>query len=161
MKSFLSRLFGSGTPVIADAGPRDAEDIAALHAASFHRGWSNEEVEALLVERSVMAHRALGANKVVGFIMSRRAADEAEILSVAVSSACRGRGLARDLLQLHLRRLSGDGARTVFLEVDETNTPAIRLYRRAGFHDVGRRPNYYPAPGAKPAAALVLRRDLG
>jgi ribosomal-protein-alanine N-acetyltransferase len=155
------RLFRRGTPVITDAGPRDAAAIAALHAASFHRGWSEEEVAALLVERSVMAHRALLSGKLVGFIMSRRAADEAEILSVAVSSACRGRGLARELLQLHLRRLAGEAVRAVFLEVDETNTPAIRLYRRAGFRDVGRRPNYYAAPGAKMAAALVLRRDLG
>jgi ribosomal-protein-alanine N-acetyltransferase len=108
-----------------------------------------------------MAHRASVGGRLAGFIMSRRAADEAEILSVAVRNADRGRGLARDLLHLHLRRLAGDGVRTVFLEVDETNTPAIRLYRRAGFGEVGRRPNYYATPGAKPAAALVLRRDLG
>lgn len=161
MIGFLSRLFGRGAPVLADAGARDAEAIAALHAASFHRGWSEEEVAALLAERSVMTHRATLRSKLAGFIMSRRAADEAEILSVAVSKACRGRGLARDLLQLHLRRLAGNGVRTVFLEVDETNMPAIRLYRRAGFRDVGRRPNYYATPGGKPAAALVLRRDLG
>ena len=43
----------------------------------------------------------------------------------------------------------------MFLEVDENNSPAIRLYRRAGFREVGRRPNYYPGPGGKPAAALV------
>jgi ribosomal-protein-alanine N-acetyltransferase len=160
MMRFLSRLFGRGTPMIADARLRDAEAIATLHAASFHRGWGEEEVAALLVERSVMAHRAVLSGKLVGFIMSRRAADEAEILSVAVTSACRGRGLARELLQLHLRRLAGEGVRAVFLEVDETNTPAIRLYRRAGFREVGRRPNYYAVPGAKMAAALVLRRDL-
>jgi ribosomal-protein-alanine N-acetyltransferase len=161
MIGFLRRLFGRAAPAIADAGPRDADAIAALHAASFHRGWSEEEVAALLIERNVMAHRATVGRTLAGFIMSRRAADEAEILSVAVRNADRGRGLARALLQIHLRRLAGDGVRTVFLEVDETNTPAIRLYRRAGFRDVGRRPNYYAAPGATPAAALVLRRDLG
>jgi ribosomal-protein-alanine N-acetyltransferase len=161
MIGFLRRLFSRATPSLADASPRDAAAIASLHAASFHRGWSEEEVEHLLVERNVMTHRALAGRTLAGFIMSRRAADEAEILSVAVTKARRGRGLARDLLQLHLRRLAGDGVRTVFLEVDETNVPAIRLYRRAGFRDVGKRPNYYAAPGAKPAAALVLRRDLG
>ena len=161
MTGFLRRLFSRATPSLADASPRDSAAIAALHAASFHRGWSEEEVERLLVERNVMTHRALAGRTFAGFIMSRRAADEAEILSVAVAKACRGRGLARDLLQLHLRRLAGDGVRAVFLEVDETNVPAIRLYRRAGFREVGKRPNYYAAPGAKPAAALVLRRDLG
>ena len=61
-------------------------------------------------------------------------------------------------MELHLRRLAGLGARTVFLEVDEHNKPAIRLYDRAGFHEISRRPNYYPVPGGKAAAALVLRR---
>ena len=85
------------------------------------------------------------------------AADEAEILSVAIAPAWRGRGLARPLLDLHLRRLAGLGARAVFLEVDEHNAPACRLYRRAGFHEVGRRQGYYDGG----ATALVLRRDLG
>jgi len=49
----------------------------------------------------------------------------------------------------------------MFLEVDEHNRPAIRLYDRAGFHEISRRPNYYPAAGGKAADALVLRRDLG
>ena len=74
----------------------------------------------------------------------------------------RGKGLARRLLDLHLRRLAGLGARTVFLEVDEDNEPARRLYQRAGFREVGRRDAYYrhcaPVP-ARPPPALVLRRD--
>jgi ribosomal-protein-alanine N-acetyltransferase len=158
---FLHRLFGTGQATLTEAGPRDAEIIAALHAASFHRGWSDEEVEALLLDHAVMAHCASIGGKIVGFIISRRAADEAEILSVAVMKACRSRGLARDLLRHHLGRLAGRSIRAVFLEVDEDNTPAIRLYRKAGFREVGRRPNYYATPGGKPATALVLRRDLG
>ena len=51
-----------------------------------------------------------------GFIISRRVLEEAEILSVAVAASRRGKGLARQLLDLHLRRLAGLGARTVFLE---------------------------------------------
>ena len=94
-----------------------------------------------------------------GFILSRIVTEEAEILSVAVASSRRGKGLARRLLDLHLRRLAGLGARTVFLEVDEGNVPARRLYRRAGFREVGRREGYYPV--GKGSAALILRRDLG
>jgi ribosomal-protein-alanine N-acetyltransferase len=160
MMGFISALFTRGEPAVSEATARDAAAIAALHAASFHRGWSEQEVETLLLDRAVIAHRVTIANKVSGFIMSRKAADEAEILSVAVNTRQRGRGLARSLLTLHLRRLAGLGARTVFLEVDENNTPALRLYDRAGFREVGRRPNYYPAAGGKTATALVLRRDL-
>ena len=160
MIGFISTLFTRGEPAVSDATARDAAAIAALHAASFRRGWSEQEVETLLIDRAVITHRVAIANKVTGFIMSRKAADEAEILSVAVNARQRGRGLARNLLTLHLRRLAGLGARTVFLEVDENNAPALRLYDRAGFREVGRRPNYYPAAGGKTATALVLRRDL-
>ena len=100
------------------------------------------------------------ARTLVGFILSRLVAGEAEILSVAVAPRRRGSGLARRLLDLHLRRLAGLGARTVFLEVDEDNVPARRLYRRAGFREVGRREGYYPDRAGKAAAALVLRCDL-
>jgi ribosomal-protein-alanine N-acetyltransferase len=165
MIGFFGRLFSKilakPAPALSDAQPRDATAIAALHAASFRRGWSDQEVEGLLIDRSVIAQRALAGRVFAGFIMSRVAADEAEILSVAVARNSQGRGLARQLLNLHLRRLAGLGTRTVFLEVDELNTPAIKLYGRAGFREVSRRANYYPLPGGKTAAALVLRRDIG
>ncbi|HXZ21688.1 MAG TPA: ribosomal protein S18-alanine N-acetyltransferase [Pseudolabrys sp.] len=158
MIGFISSLFLRGEPVLAEAGARDASMIAALHGASFQRGWSEQEVEGLLLDRHVIAHRAMIGSKLAGFIMSRVVEDEAEILSVAVDPRRRGRGLARKLLGLHMRRLAGLGARAVFLEVDEHNNPALRLYHRAGFSEVSRRANYYP--GRETAAALVLRRDL-
>ena len=154
--SWLARLFSRAAPTLSAASPRDAASLAALHAASFSRGWSETEFEQLLTDRTVVADRAVGGVRNIGFIISRRAADEAEILSVAVARAWRGRGLARRLLDLHLRRLAGLGLRAVFLEVGEDNEPARRLYARAGFREVGRRPGYYS--GGK--SALVLRRDL-
>jgi [ribosomal protein S18]-alanine N-acetyltransferase len=154
----LRRLFGRGEPALSAAGTRDAHAMAVLHAASFHRGWSDGELEALLIDRNVVADRATVGRSLAGFILSRVAADEAEILSVAVAAAWRGKGLARRLLDLNLRRLAGRGARAVFLEVDEGNEPARRLYRRAGFREVGRREGYYAA--AKGSTALILRRDL-
>jgi [ribosomal protein S18]-alanine N-acetyltransferase len=157
---FLSSIFARGEPALSDAGARDARDIAALHSKSFQRGWSEDEVERLLTERNVIAHRALVGKKLAGFILSRIAADEAEILSVAIDAGFQGRGLARRLLNLHLGRLAGYGVRTVFLEVGEANDPAAKLYARAGFREVSRRPNYYPGPGGAPMTALVLRRDL-
>jgi ribosomal-protein-alanine N-acetyltransferase len=160
MIAFINNLFARAAPALSEASAHDAAAIAMLHAASFRRGWSEQEVEGLLIERTVLTHRAMTGSRMAGFIMTRLAADEAEILSVAVDSAWRGRGLARNLLHLHLRRLAGLGSRAVFLEVDENNAPAIRLYDRAGFHEISRRPNYYTGAG-KPAAALVLRRDLG
>jgi [ribosomal protein S18]-alanine N-acetyltransferase len=160
MMGLFSNLFARGEPTLSEAASRDAAAIAALHAASFRRGWSEQEVEGLLTDRHVIAHRAMIGSTMAGFIMSRLVEDEAEILSVAVARPRRGRGLARNLLNLHLRRLAGLGARAIFLEVDEHNKAAIRLYERAGFHEISRRPNYYPGAGGQAVAALVLRRDL-
>lgn len=160
MMGLVSRLFSRSEPVLSQAGVRDAAAIARLHAASFNRGWSDSEIEGLLLERNTVAHRAAVGRSLHGFILSRIAHDEAEILSVAVASARQGRGVARALLDLHLRRLAGLGVRAVFLEVDENNEPARRLYRRAGFHEVGRRPGYYRDGRNQPANALILRRDL-
>jgi [ribosomal protein S18]-alanine N-acetyltransferase len=159
MSGFFAKLLGGGEPVLSEASVRDSAAIAALHAQSFQRGWSEDECEQLLADPAVLTHRAMIGSKLAGFIMSRIAADEAEILSVAVSRACRGRGLAKQLLSLHMRRLAGLGVRTIFLEVGETNDPAAKLYARAGFQEVARRPNYYPGD-SKPITALVLRRDL-
>jgi ribosomal-protein-alanine N-acetyltransferase len=157
MIGWLRRL--GAEPVLSDASRRDAGAFAPLHAASFARGWSEEEFDRLLSDRNVVAHRALRRRSLAGFILSRLAAGEAEILSVAIEPAQRGRGLAQKLLTLHMRRLAGLGCRTIFLEVDEDNEPARRLYRRAGFGEVGRREAYYgTGPGAR--AALVLRRDI-
>ena len=157
MIGFLSRLFSRAAPGFADARPSDASAIAVIHGASFQRGWGEDEIYRLLMEKNVVAHRAVSGRKVIGFIVSRLAAGEAEILSVAIAPAWRSRKLSRPLLDLHLRRLAGLGTRTVFLEVSENNAPATKLYRRAGFREVGRRKGYYDGG----ATALVLRRDLG
>jgi [ribosomal protein S18]-alanine N-acetyltransferase len=172
MMGFIANLFARAAPSVSEAKPGDVADLAVLHGASFHRGWSEDEFERLLLDRAVVAHRVMIGRRLVGFIISRIIAGEAEILSVAVASPRRGKGLARQMLNLHLRRLAGLGTRTVFLEVSEGNVPANRLYQRAGFRTVGRREGYYPDrtdknrvgdfPGqaAKSAAALVLRCEL-
>lgn len=157
MMRFISRLFARPAPALSETRPGDAAAIAALHKISFQRGWGEDEVYRLLIDKTVVAHRSMNGKTMLGFILSRMAAGEAEILSVAIAPRQRGRGLARPLLDLHLRRLAGLGARAVFLEVDEHNAPARALYRRAGFYDVGRRKSYYQ----NGASALVLRRDLG
>jgi [ribosomal protein S18]-alanine N-acetyltransferase len=160
MIGFVTRLITRAPPTLSEAGPGDAAGFAALHAASFRRGWSEDEFERQLADRSVVAHRATRNGTLLGFILSRFVAGEAEILSVAVAGPRRGQGIARRLLDLHLRRLAGLGITTVFLEVDEGNAAARRLYARAGFHQVGRREGYYQNPAGGAGAALVLRRNL-
>jgi ribosomal-protein-alanine N-acetyltransferase len=160
MNTWLSSLFGGVTAVVEPASLRDAPRLAELHGASFHRGWGEGEFEDMLSQRNTLAHRLRLRSKLIGFAISRIAADEAEILSIAIAPGHRGRGLSRQLLLTHLGHLTGRGVRTVFLEVEENNLPARRLYDRAGFAIAGRRERYYREAGGEQMNALVMRRDL-
>jgi [ribosomal protein S18]-alanine N-acetyltransferase len=159
MRGWLSGLLSGGTPAIDLASIRDARRLAQLHGASFHRGWGESEFESMLAERNTLVHRLRLGRKIIGFAVSRIGADEAEILSIAVDAAYRGRGFSRNLLLTHLGYLAGRGVRTIFLEVEENNQPARRLYERAGFAIVGRREHYY-RHGGEQLNALLMRRDL-
>jgi ribosomal-protein-alanine N-acetyltransferase len=151
---------GGNAPSIEPATSRDAAALARLHGASFHRGWDIGEFEQMLADRGVLAHRLRLGRNIIGFIVSRMAADEAEILSVAIATNHRGRGLSRDLVRTHLGYLAGYGIRTVFLEVEENNQPARALYNKAGFGVVGRRERYYKDDSGAQLNAIVMRRDL-
>jgi ribosomal-protein-alanine N-acetyltransferase len=158
----LAQLFKRAEPAILDARPGDASALAALHRVSFRHGWSESEFERLLSERAAIAHVARangGRGAVVGFVLSHRVGHEAEILLVALAPGERGHGTATKLLSRHLGRLAAAGVSKVFLEVDEGNASARKLYARSGFQEVGRRSGYYRKPEGN-AAALVLGRDL-
>ncbi len=160
MMAWISELWRGGTAAVEPASLRDAAALAQIHGASFHRGWGENEFESMLTERNTLVHRLRMGRKTIGFAVSRMAADEAEILSIAVAQSHRGRGLSGKLLLTHLGHLAGRGVRTVFLEVEENNQPARRLYERAGFAVVGRRERYYRQGGGEPLNALTMRRDL-
>ena len=159
----LSLLGRDRPPVVAILRAGDAQVLSAIHATGFERGWDTVEFELMLADPAVIGHAARpgGRGEPLGFALSRLAADEAEILTVAVKPQARGRGLGRLILRQHLALLAGRGIRAIFLEVAEDNEPALRLYRALGFTEVGRRVGYYRRADGKPATALVMRRALG
>ena len=160
-QSWLRRLLGGDAAVAVEpATVRDIPRIAALHAASFHRGWGEDEIGDMISAENTVVHRLSARRSVIGFAISRIAADEAEILTIAVASSHRGRGYSKTLLNTHLGYLAGRGVNTIFLEVEENNQPARRLYDKAGFHVAGRRERYYREAGGQELNALVMRRDL-
>ncbi len=143
----------------------DCDTLAEIHASAFRRGWSDAEFEALLVQpgtQALIAHyrNALGRRLAAGFILYRLVVTDAEVLSVAVTSECRRRGIGRALIDEALRNLYRDGARSIHLEVEDTNAAAIALYRRVEFHESGRRAGYYREGRETPAGALVMLRQL-
>ena len=160
--SILSLFHRAIVSDIRPLGAQRAQECAAIHAVSFAYPWSAAEIENLLREPNVVADAALDAKnaRLYGFVLSRLAADEAEVLTVAVNPALRKRGVATRLLGAHLARLRDTGMKTLFLEVDEENAAARALYSRFGFETVGRRPAYYRARDGARTAALILRRAM-
>jgi len=128
---------------------------------SFAHPWSAEEIAALLAAPSTLAVAALDPTngRLRGFLIARVAADEAEILTLAVESQARRKGAGKALLREILRQAANAGARTMFLEVGADNASAIALYSQFDFVKVGQRAGYYRWEGA-PATAVVMRRDL-
>ena len=119
MMTWFTDWWSGGTAVIEPASQRDAARLAQLHGASFHRGWGEGEFEVMLTERNTLVHRLRLGRKIIGFAVSRMAADEAELLSIAIDASQRGRGLSRNLLLTHLGHLAGRG---VLLDVARLRT---------------------------------------
>lgn len=132
---------------------------AALHAESFDDAWREAEIAALLASPGVFARLARDGEAPLGFLLVRVAADEAEILTLAVSPARRRQGAGRALVEAAAEAAVLVGATALFLEVAEDNGPALALYNACGFERVGRRLGYY-VRGEDRVDALALRRAL-
>lgn len=141
----------------------DARAMAKLHAQGFYRGWPLSDFEAYLADRKTTpSYVAIDARRnLCGFAMVRIAEDESELLTIAVDPKRRGKGLGGALLSAALADLAMSPVRAMFLEVDETNAPAVALYRRFGFVQIGTRKGYYPKPDGSAATALVMRAPIG
>lgn len=150
-------------PVIRSMTSDWSRQAAEIHKSFFARPWDADEIDDLLRQSGAVADAATdGPGKTLyGFVISRVLAPEAELLTIAVARNRQGAGVGKSLLSAHLARLSHQRAAHVFLEVDEGNSSALKLYRAFGFQQVGTRPGYYPAKDGKRATALVLRADLG
>ncbi|MEM7695211.1 MAG: GNAT family N-acetyltransferase [Pseudomonadota bacterium] len=141
--------------------PADFDVLEDIHAQSFVAAWSADEQAALNEGPGVttfVARRgsALTSERPIGFITVRTAADEAEVLTMAVHPRQRGSGVGHMLLEAALRHLYAERVRMVFLEVDPTNDPALSVYRRAGFEAVGERNDYYEGENGR-QKALTMR----
>ena len=154
---------GAEQVAIEPIGAGHTRGASEVHAALFARPWSDGEIAALLHKSNVLgfAARQTSADQaMIGFVLARQAADEAEILTIAVRPDWQRYGIGRRLMDAVLAHAHGERLASVFLEVEEANEAALALYRRLGFHPIGDRPAYYPRPGAEPARAIVMRRDI-
>ena len=138
-----------------------AGDLAALLAierATFADPWSQAGFAgALGVYGSLLLCACEPpAGEVVGYVVAWFVADEGQIANLAVLARTRGQGVGGQLLDATLAAAAARDVTRVTLEVRESNTAALALYRSRGFSPVGRRPGYYRSPEED---AVVLRWD--
>lgn len=163
----------SGKPGIRilAAGKEAVPAFARLHAAAFDEPWDERALSDLLAMPGAFALGAFAegrdfaletshlALETHGFVLARLAADEAEILTIAVAPAHRGQGLGHRLMEAAAASVLASGGRALFLEVAADNAPALALYGKLGFRTVGLRPGYYARADIR-VDARILRLDL-
>ncbi len=94
-----------------------------------------------------------------GFVLTRHAADEEELLLIAVRPEFRRKGLGIGLIDQLLKDAKSRGVARVFLEMREGN-PAIHLYHKLGFKPIGHRPNYYRLTNGDQVDAITFGRII-
>ncbi len=152
----VSDTFAAAVPVRA-ATESDLDAVVAIERASFSDPWSRGSFRALVGAAHVYFPVVTSGTELDAFAIALFAADEGELANLAVAPASRGRGRGARLLDDVLAVAAVRGARTVWLEVRESNVAARALYGSRGFMEVGRRRRYYDDPVED---ALVLRRGL-
>lgn len=149
---------------IAPLGALDLDRAAALHAESFtpfgEHIWTRQDLAELVALPGVAGLLLQVDGHDAGFAVCQVAADEAELLTLAVRPAHRRQGGARRLLAAIIDHVRKRGARTLFLEVGVDNPAARSLYESQGFRAVGERRAYYQRGQAPPADGLVMRLNL-
>ena len=144
---------------MTEASAADADSLAALYAEVLPPGWPAPELAASCGDPNRTILVAAGA-KLHGFVILQFAADEAEILAIAVAKDRRRQGYAASLMEAAVKTCLGRFISCIYLEVAESNSGARRLYENFRFRSVARRENYYRAANSAPESAFVMKLDL-
>ena len=130
--------------------------VAQLEKLCFADPWSEMSVASELQNIWAYWVVAVSDGVVVGYIGSQSTVDETDVMNVAVHPDWRRQGIAENLIENLVRELKNRGSHALILEVRASNAPAIALYEKMDFHQVGLRKNYYRTPKEE---ALILRKE--
>ena len=130
--------------------------VAALEAICFSDPWSEKSVASEITNPLSYWLVAVDGERVAGYVGSQTVLDETDMMNIAVHPDYRRQGLAERLAAQLVEALKEKGSRCLTLEVRQSNAPAIRLYEKLGFSQIGLRKNYYRNPKEH---ALILRKE--
>lgn len=129
-------------------------DVAEIEKRCFSNPWNETVIEEELNNDCSHIYVAVEGGKAVGYAMLYIVCGEADIIRVAVLPEYRRQGIAERLL---LKSFEINETDSVFLDVRESNAPAIRLYKSLGFADTGVRKNYYSNPTEN---AILMKKEF-
>lgn len=130
--------------------------VAALEELCFSAPWSEASVAGELDNPLSVWLVCEDQGRVLGYVGSQTVLEESDMMNIAVLPEARRAGIGERLILSLIELLKDRGSRSLALEVRASNTPAISLYKKLGFLQVGRRPNYYRSPRED---ALILRKE--
>ena len=130
--------------------------VAALEKVCFSDPWSEKSVGDELHNPLSLWMVAVEGEQLAGYIGSQSVMGESDMMNVAVDPAFRRQGIGESLVCALVEQLACTGNHCLSLEVRASNEPAISLYQKLGFVQVGRRPKYYRNPRED---ALILRKE--
>lgn len=134
---------------------KDLKAVLIIESQSYSNPWTKGIFEDCLHSHYICTV-ALQATVVVGYVILSVVLDEAHFLNVCVHPEKRRQGIARALMQEHLRLLRQQGVAMTYLEVRKSNVGAQKLYQNLGFYQIGLRRGYYPASGGGREDAVVM-----
>lgn len=143
--------------IIREMNLADVPAIADLEKICFSDPWSENSITSELHNRLSYWLVAEDNGQIAGYIGSQSVLDGADVMNLAVSPSYRRQGIGQSLIKELVEHLRQRGIIALLLEVRVSNTPAITLYEKLGFVQVGRRPGYYRNPRED---ALILRKEL-
>ncbi|NNP76340.1 ribosomal-protein-alanine N-acetyltransferase [Acinetobacter sp. Ac_3412] len=131
----------------------DLESVAGIERLVQTHPWSKQQFQESVASYQCTVYEQ--ANQVVGFCILQPVLDEANLLLMAIHPSQQGKGLGYELLESSIQQLKNNPIQ-IFLEVRESNTAAIRLYEKSGFHQIDLRKNYYPNPDGSREHAVIM-----
>ena len=137
--------------------PEHVSEVAQIEKLCFSDPWSENSIAGELNNQFSLWLVAIYEGRVVGYIGSQSAVDEADMMNLAVLPEYRSHKIGTMLVETLEKQLREQGSYALFLEVRESNLPAISLYEKLGFCAVGVRPNYYFHPKEN---AIIMRKEL-
>jgi ribosomal-protein-alanine N-acetyltransferase len=143
--------------IIREMKREDVPAIAELEKLCFSDPWSENSIASELDNPLSYWLVAEDNGKIAGYVGSQSVLDAADMMNLAVSPDCRQQGVGQALVNELVQHLQKNNVIALLLEVRVSNAPAISLYEKLGFEQVGRRPKYYHNPRED---ALILRKEL-